>query len=64
MKEVNEQVSTFLKKEKNGGFINVYPSLFDEKGNLREELFVEDKLHVNEKGYALWQKIILPHLIK
>ena len=64
MKEVNQQVSAFLKKEKNTGFINVYPSLLDEKGNIRDELFVEDKLHVNEKGYALWQKIILPHLIK
>ena len=64
MKEVNQQVSAFLKKEKNAGFINVYPSLLDEKGNIREELFVEDKLHVNEKGYALWQKIILPHLTK
>ena len=64
MKEVNQQVSAFLKKEKNTGFINVYPSLLDAKGNIREELFVEDKLHVNEKGYELWQKIILPYLIK
>ena len=59
-----QQVAAFLKKEKNAGFINIYPSLLDEKGNIREELFVQDKLHVNEKGYALWQKIILPYLIK
>ena len=64
MKEANRQIQVFLKKEKNAGYINVYPSLLDEKGNLRGDLFVEDKLHINEKGYGLWQKIILPYLVR
>ena len=64
MKEVNLQVQAFLKKGKNSGFIDVYSAMVDTKGNPKEELFVEDKLHMNEKGYAIWQRIILPYLVK
>jgi lysophospholipase L1-like esterase len=64
MKVVNREVERFLKKEKNAGFINVYSHMVDAKENPKEELFIEDKLHLNEKGYALWKKIILPYLSK
>jgi lysophospholipase L1-like esterase len=32
------------------------------EGKPMENLFVEDKLHMNEKGYAIWQKLIAPVL--
>jgi lysophospholipase L1-like esterase len=64
VKQVNEQVNAFLKSQKNTGFINVFPSMLDASGNPREELYVEDKLHMKPSGYQLWQKIILPYLIK
>lgn len=64
MKEVNSQIAAYLKKEKNGGFINIYSPMLDEKGKPKEELFVEDRLHMNEKGYAIWRKVILPYLLK
>jgi lysophospholipase L1-like esterase len=28
------------------------------------EIFLEDSLHMNAKGYAIWKKEIEPHLIK
>ena len=64
MKEVNRQVEAFLKKEKKAGFINVYSFMVDAKGNPKEELFIEDRLHMNEKGYAIWKRIIQPYLVK
>jgi lysophospholipase L1-like esterase len=33
-------------------------------GKPMQELFVEDSLHMNAKGYAIWQKLIQPALIK
>src|SRR6476661_5704231 len=30
----------------------------------RSDIFIEDNLHMNEKGYALWQEIIKPYLLK
>ena len=29
-----------------------------------EDIFLNDRLHMNAKGYAIWQKIIEPYLIK
>lgn len=64
LREANQQISNFLKKEKNAGFINIYPAMLDAKGKPREELFLEDRLHMKPAGYAIWQKIILPYLVK
>ena len=29
-----------------------------------QDIFIEDDLHMNAKGYAIWQKAIEPYLIK
>ncbi|MEI6062109.1 MAG: GDSL-type esterase/lipase family protein [Bacteroidota bacterium] len=64
VKEANKEIARFLKKQKKSAFIDVFPSMVDAKGNPREELFVEDRLHMNPKGYAIWKAIILPYLTK
>ena len=28
------------------------------------DIFLEDKLHMNTKGYAIWKKLLLPVLKK
>jgi lysophospholipase L1-like esterase len=64
MEAANAAIKTFLKSEKNAGFIDVYHAMLDAKGNPRQELFLEDNLHMKPSGYAIWQKIIQPHLLK
>jgi lysophospholipase L1-like esterase len=38
--------------------------MLDSHGKPKKELFVEDNLHMNAKGYAIWQKLIQPILVK
>lgn len=64
VKEANKLISGYLKKQKKAGFINVFDAMLDEKGQPRPELFVSDMLHMKPEGYAIWQKIIQPYLIK
>jgi len=33
-------------------------------GQPRPDIFLGDKLHMNAQGYAIWQKLIEPHLLK
>jgi lysophospholipase L1-like esterase len=33
-------------------------------GEPMKEIFLEDNLHMNAKGYAIWKKFIEPHLLK
>jgi lysophospholipase L1-like esterase len=63
MKDGNRRIEKFLKKKRQM-FINVWPAMLDETGKPKEEIFLEDKLHMNAKGYAIWQKIIEPYLIR
>ena len=37
-------------------FIDIISPMEDENGKVREDLFVADRLHLNETGYAIWAK--------
>lgn len=60
----NVLIKAFLKKQKNTAFIDVYKPMLDTNGQMREELYVSDRLHMKPAGYAIWQKIIAPYLVK
>lgn len=64
VKDTNKEIAKFMKKEKNAEFIDVYTPMLEADGNYREELFLEDRLHMNAKGYAIWKTIIQPYLLK
>lgn len=39
-------------------FVNVYDQMLDENKYPRRDLFEAEGLHINDKGYALWKRII------
>lgn len=43
-------------------FIDIFTPMQDARGQPREDLFIEDRLHMNAKGYAIWREIIAPYL--
>jgi len=62
--EGNALIKAFLKKQKRTAFIDVYKDMIDDEGKPMGDLFVEDNLHMNAKGYAIWKKSMEPHLMK
>lgn len=60
----NTLIKKFLAKQKKAAFIDVYHKMFNADGTVMTDLFVEDNLHMNAKGYAIWQKAIAPFLLK
>jgi len=64
MLEANMKIKSFLQQKKNTVFIDVYHKMLNEDGTPKDELFIEDKLHMNKKGYSIWQKSIKPYLLK
>lgn len=58
----NEQIKQFLKMDKRARFIDVYHLMLNEDGSIKSEIFLNDKLHMNAKGYAIWQKAMKPFL--
>jgi lysophospholipase L1-like esterase len=65
MQDGNRRIRHFLDKHRpEAHFLNVWDNMLDDKQLPDESLFVEDKLHMNPKGYAIWQRLLLPYLLK
>jgi lysophospholipase L1-like esterase len=64
MREANLLIKKYLKQKKNTAFIDVYHKMLNKDGTPLEDIFLEDKLHMNAKGYAIWQKVMQPYLLK
>lgn len=60
----NELIRIFLKKQTRAAYIDVFSAMIDKQGNPNPDLFIDDRLHMNKKGYAIWLQIIEPYLIK
>jgi lysophospholipase L1-like esterase len=64
MMTANNKIKAFLATKKNTAFVDVYHKMLDEQGLPRREIFLDDSLHMNAKGYSIWQKELKPHLLK
>lgn len=62
MAAANAAIKEFLKNKPRASFVSIWEPMLDEKGEPRKELFLNDMLHMNAQGYAIWQKAIEPHL--
>ena len=60
----NMMIKQFLEKKKRADYIDVYHAMLLGDRAPITDIFLDDKLHMNAKGYAIWQKIIQPYLIK
>ncbi|MDW3192286.1 MAG: SGNH/GDSL hydrolase family protein [Cytophagales bacterium] len=59
---LNEQLKALCKEREQVTYIDVWTPMLDEEGNLKEDLFIEDGLHMNDAGYEIWTTVVRPHL--
>jgi len=64
MVEANKLIKQYLQSKKKAVFVDVYHKMLNEKGKPMPDIFLDDNLHMNAKGYHIWQKAIEPYLIK
>jgi len=64
VKESNALIRKFISTQKNAHFIDVFTPMLDANGEPRKDIFLEDALHMNPKGYEIWREAILPYLKK
>jgi lysophospholipase L1-like esterase len=62
--EVNKLAKNFISIQKNASFVDVYHKMLDKQGKPLPGIFLDDSLHMNAKGYTIWQKAIRPYLAK
>ncbi len=64
VKAANKKIKAFIGTQKKAAFIDIYDAMLDAKGEMREELYIADRLHMRPAGYAIWKKAIQPYLIQ
>ncbi|MFN8335765.1 MAG: SGNH/GDSL hydrolase family protein [Cyclobacteriaceae bacterium] len=53
--QFNKHLQTWTSSKKNVYFIDVWSKMLNADGSLRKDLFIEDGLHMNRKGYDIWR---------
>jgi len=55
-------IRDYAEREGKVDYIDVFTPMLDASGRPRPELFRADSLHLNANGYALWKRVIAPHV--
>jgi lysophospholipase L1-like esterase len=58
----NQKIKSFLTTQQKSNFLDVYSAMLTPQGAIRSEIFTADSLHMNKRGYALWQPLLEPLL--
>jgi lysophospholipase L1-like esterase len=64
MKKANKLLRKYMKKDPRLTFMDIASPVIDDAGKIRDDIFLEDNLHLNEKGYAIWTSIVKPYLME
>ena len=62
IRETNTLIEDYSDNADEVDYIDVFTPMLDASGQPRAELFRDDALHLNAQGYALWKRIIGPHV--
>ncbi len=64
IKKANELLREACEADPRLSFIDIVTPMLNENHGPRSELFAEDQVHMNEKGYSVWKDTIRPVLMK
>lgn len=62
--ELNQKLKEMAEGLEHAVFVDVWSLMLNKKGEPDPKLFLEDGLHMNEKGYAIWKNALSPYLSK
>jgi lysophospholipase L1-like esterase len=63
-KKGNTQIKTFCESNEDYYYLETADVMLNKEGYIRKEIFIEDGLHLNAKGYEEWTKMVKPLLEK
>lgn len=63
-KQLNALVKAETEKDKRLAYVDIWDAMLTDDGKGREELYIQDKLHMNPSGYEIWTKALNPIIAK
>lgn len=59
-KFTNDYLKKIAKNSENTYYIDVWSGMFDENLQMKRDIYKKDNLHLNDKGYKIWNEIVYP----
>ena len=60
--ELNKKLRKYARRTSDTEFADVWTPMLDEDGEVMKDVFLDDNLHMNEKGYEIWQEALRPYV--
>jgi len=60
MRSTNSMIQKYVASDPRLTYVDVFTPMLAADGRPREELFREDRLHMNDRGYAIWRDLLAP----
>ncbi|MBE0654294.1 MAG: hypothetical protein IH594_10885 [Bacteroidales bacterium] len=57
-KSLHHKMESLASEYQDVFFVDVASAMFNEEGRLMKHIFTEDSLHMNQKGYDIWTKVL------
>lgn len=64
VREANTAIQEICEKNKALAFADIDTPMIGDDGRPRESLFAKDGLHLNDEGYQVWSRVVLPLLFE
>ncbi|GDY19269.1 hypothetical protein LBMAG56_06140 [Verrucomicrobiota bacterium] len=62
VRTLNALIREFIAKDSSMAFIDVHSRMLGPDGQPLPDIYLKDRLHMNEKGYAIWKEVVGPYL--
>ncbi len=60
--DLNRLLEIYCQKQEQVFFANVWDIMLDDNGKPKQDIFIEDGLHMNAKGYDLWAEVLRDYI--
>ncbi len=60
--QMNSLLEKLARQNEGVEFADVWEAMVDENGEVYRDIFVDDNLHLNEKGYKIWEQVLSRHV--
>lgn len=64
IREANRLIESYIRTQPKMAFINTHDRMLGPDGQPKPDIFLPDRLHMNEKGYAIWKEVVGDFLSK
>lgn len=64
MQQGNALIRDFIETRRNLEYIDISQPMLNDTGYVQGDIFIHDRLHLNDSGYAIWTAVVKPILLE